>query len=235
MNDLKTWKIIFEVRYPTAALLLDHRGKIASQWQWSHDLSEWRIANNQVFIHNKSGTIVLIAGLRGLSVTMELPESHDIFNSLAVDFASSVLTLLEIKSLDRVGFRTIQIAPRKHFKLLASKMTQNLYGLSDEDWKIFGGPPEDIGFPLILKLGENRANFNAGPMRDTQLGNLFESPTVKAKLPKAVLSVDFDIFQDNPRFIPANAHKDFSNFLKTGMRQVLDISEKFMERYGAFQ
>jgi hypothetical protein len=235
MNDFKIWKMVWEVRYPAASALFDSRGKIATKWQWMSDLSEWRISSNQVTIHNKSNTTFLNAGLKNSSVVMELPESSIVFNGLATDFSSWLLEILDIKKIERIGLRIIQIAKRPHFKLLATKMRQSLFGLSDDDWQIFGGPPDDIGFSLTLTLNENNAIFNIGPMKFEQLNNYFEAKEVKERLPATALFMDFDFFKNEPEISTNDYHESFSNFLKLGTNQVSEISDKIMERYGAFK
>jgi hypothetical protein len=235
MNDFKIWKMVWEVRYPAASTLFDNRGKIAAKWQWMFDLSEWRISNNQVTIHNKNTTTFLNAGFKNSSVVMELPESSTVFNNLAVDFSSWLLDALNVKKIDRIGLRIIQVAKRPHFKLLASKIRQNLFGLSDTDWQIFGGQPNDIGFPLTLTFDQNNANFHLGPMKAEQLSNYFDAKEVKERLPATALFMDFDFYRNEPDVSQNDFHKCFSDFLKTGVNQVSEISDKLMDRYGAFK
>jgi hypothetical protein len=235
MNDLKIWKMVWEVRYPASASLFDNRGAIASKWQWTSDLSEWRISNNQVSVHNKNGSTFLNAGFKVSSVAMELPESTLAFCNQAVEFSSSVLDTLKVEKLERVGLRLIQIAKRKHFKLLVNKMRKSLFGLSDDDWKIFGESPVDIGFPLTLTLENASANFNLGPMRVEQLTNYFESKEIKEKLPATALFVDFDIYKNDPEFTRNNYHREFSDFLSKGTKRILEITNTLMDRYGAFE
>lgn len=235
MTDLKTWKIIFDIRYPAAASLFDNRGKIATKWQWTSDLTEWRISNNQVSVHNKSGTTFLNAGFKNTSVVMELPESHVQFSAQATEFSSWVLDLLEVKKIDRVGLRFIQLAKKQHFKLLVTKMREKLLALSEEDWETLGGHPEDVGLPLTLSLGDNKANFTVGPMKSDQLTNYFEAADVKAKLPSVAVFLDFDLYRSEPSFSPDSRSKEISEYLKSGSQQILEISEKFLARYGGFK
>jgi len=235
MTDLKIWKIVFEIRYPAAANLFDNRGKIAAKWQWTSDLSEWRISNNQVSVHNKSGTTFLNAGFKNTSIVMELPENHTQFSERALEFSTWVLDLLQIKSIDRIGLRIIQLAKRQHFKLLVSKMREELFKLGEEDWASLGGQPEDLAFPLSLTLGENKANFTLGPMKSDQLANLFESNDVKSKLPSVAVFLDFDLFRSEPNFSPETRSKNLGDFLKSGSQQILNISDKFLARYGDFK
>jgi len=235
MTDLKIWKIVFEIRYPAAANLFDNRGKIASKWQWTSDLSEWRISNNQVSVHNKSGTTFLNAGFKNTSVVMELPENHTLFSDRALEFSTWVLDLLQTKSIDRVGLRIIQLAKRQHFKLLVSKMREKLFGLDEEGWTSLGGYPEDLALPLTLALGENKANFTLGPMKSDQSVNFFESNDVKGKLPSVAVFLDFDLFRSEPNFPSETRSKNLGDFLKLGSQQILDISDKFLDRYGGFK
>ncbi|MFZ5923018.1 MAG: hypothetical protein ACOYY3_18400 [Chloroflexota bacterium] len=235
MTVLKIWKIVFETRYPASANLFDNRGKIAAKWQWTSDLSEWRISNNQVSVHNKSGSTFLNAGFKNTSVVMELPENPTQFSERALEFSTWVLDLLQIENIDRVGLRIIQLAKRQHFKLLVSKMREELFKLGEEDWASLGGHPEDLGFPLTLALGEYKANFTLGPMKSEQLANLFESSDVKSKLPSAAVFLDFDLYKNEPNFPPETRSKNLGDFLKSGNQQILDISDKFLARYGGFK
>ena len=235
MTDLKIWKIIFDIKYPAAASLFDNRGKIATKWQWSSDLTEWRISNNQVSIHNKIGTTFLNAGFKNTSVVMELPESHTQFSNQAVEFSTWVLDLLQIKKIDRVGLKFIQLSKKQHFKLLVTKMREKLFALDEDGWESLGGYPEDISLPLTLVLGDNRANFTLGPMKSDQLANYFESKDVKGKLPSAAVFLDFDLYREEPNFSQKTRSKEISDYLKVGSQQILDISEKFLSRYGGFK
>lgn len=227
--------MVWEIRYPAAAALFDSRGKIAAKWQWTSDLSEWRILNNQVTVHNKNNTTFLHAGFKSSAVVMELPESSTAFNNLAADFSPWVLETLNVKKIERIGLRIIQIAKRQHFKLLASKLRQNLFGLSDSDWQIFGGAPDDIGFPLTLTFNENNATFNLGPMKAEQLSNYFEAKEVKERLPATALFMDFDFYRNEPDISQSDYYKSFSDFLKIGANQISEISDKLMDKYGAFK
>lgn len=235
MNDLKIWKIIFDIKYPAAANLFDNRGKIATKWQWTSDLTEWRISNNLVSIHNKSGTTFLNAGFKNTSIVMELPENHIKFSNQASEFSSWVLDLLQVKKIDRVGLRFIQLSKKQHFKVLVTKMREKLLTLSEDDWESLGGHPEDIGLPLTLTLGDNKANFTVGPMRSDQLANYFDSNDVKAKLPSVAILLDFDLYKNEPNFSVEIRSKEISEYLKSGSQQILDISDKFLARYGGFK
>ena len=235
MDDLKIWKIILEIRYPAAAILFDSRGKIAARWQWTSDLTEWRISNNQVSIHNKSGTTFLNAGFKNTSVVMELPESHTVFCNQAEEFSSWVMETLQVKRIERIGLRFIQIAKRQRFKLLLSKMREKLLGLTDDDWAILGGHPEDMSIPLALALNEYRANFTLGPMRAEQLVSYFEANEVKEKLPAVALFLDFDLYKNDPDFSPQTYCENFGDFLKSGGQQILDISSRFVDKHGGFK
>lgn len=235
MSALTIWKIILEIKYPAAATLFDSRGKIAAKWQWTSDLTEWRISNNQVSIHNKSGATFLNAGFKSTSVVMELPESHTVFCDQASEFSSWVLETLQVKEIERIGLRFIQLAKRQHFKLLVSKMREGLLRLTDDDWTILGGHPEDIGILLTLVLNENRANFTFGPMRAEQLVNYFEAKEVKDKIPTVAVFLDFDLYRNNPDFSPETYREQLSNFLKSGSQQILDISSRFIDRHRGFK
>lgn len=232
MNDLKLWKYILEIRHPASSLFFDNRGKIANRWQWTNDLSEWRISNNQLTVYNRENSTFLNAGFKNISVSMELPENLNSFCSLAAEFSSYVIDLLELKNIQRIGYRMIQIAPRKHTKLLTNTIRKNVFGLTDEDWNIFQGPPVDLAFPLVFQLEQSMLNFNIGPMAIEQLSGHFESQEVKNKLPKVAFFMDMDAFQINPDLNISESKSYISEFIKTSANVIDDISLKVMERYG---
>jgi hypothetical protein len=234
MSELKIWKVIWEIRFPATASLFDNRGKIASKWQWTSDLTEWRISNNQVTIHNKASTIFLNAGIRNVNVVMELPTNYKSFVSQASDFSAWTLDILQIRKIERIGLRIIQITERKHFKLLVTKIRQQIYKFSDDDWSILGGPPEDVGMPLTLNIGEDKVNFQFGPMKKEQLVGYFESNDVKDKLPSVALFFDIDLYRNNPEVPFETQQQVLSDFLGRGGEQILKLSEGFMEKFGGF-
>ena len=235
MNDLKVWKIICEIRYPAAAALFDNRGRIASNWQWTSDLTEWKMSNNQVSVHNKSNSKFLNVGFKNITVTMEVPENHTEFDDLASKFSVEVLKLLQVKKIERIGLRYIQLARRQHFKLLVSKMREKLFLLSNDDWTVFGGNPEDIGFPLTLAFDDKKANFLMGPMKSDQLISFFESAEVKKKLPSVALFLDFDLYKNDPDFNFEKYHEEISGFIKSGSEKIISTSNNIVEKFGGFK
>jgi hypothetical protein len=235
MSDIKIWKAIWEIRYPASATLFDKRGEIATKWQWQSDLTEWRIGNNQVTIHNKSNSTFLRASYFSIVVVMEDPKNFRDFCKQASDFSTDTLESLNIRKLDRVGLRLIQLAERQKFNVLVTKIRKHLYKLNDDDWDVLGGYPEDIGFPLTLNLGDNKANFNFGPMERGQLAMHFESEEVKNKLPSVALFLDFDLFQPEPKLFPKSYRKEIREFLKSGGEQIQRISSDFVGRFGGFE
>jgi hypothetical protein len=235
MNDLRFWKAIFEIRFPPSSFLFDNRGAIASKWQWIEDLSEWRISDNQVTIHNKNNTTFLNTGLRNLNVVMEFPRSASTFIDQAHSFSEFILDILQIRQIDRIGLRIIQLSNQKHFKLLFSKMKQNLYRISDDYWEKIGAIPEDLAVSFTLKINDNRANFNAGPMTKDQLLNYFESNEVKEKLPRTSLFVDVDIFRNSPEFEKEDFNNEIRNFLEDGCLQIENMGTSFYNEFGGFE
>jgi hypothetical protein len=235
MSDLEIWKAIWEIRYPASALLFDKRGEIATKWQWKSDLTEWRISNNQVTVHNKSNSSFLRAGHVAIVVVVEQPTSYKDFCEQAANFSIDTLELLKIHKIDRIGLRLLQLAERKSFKTLVAKMRKDLYKLNDDDWGVLGGYPEDIAFHLTLNFGDTRANFKLGPMEQEQLSMHFESDNIKSKLPSASLFLDFDLFRVEPKLYPKSYRKDLREFLQSGGEKVLQMSADFVDRYGGFE
>lgn len=234
MDDLKIWKAICEIRYPTAALLFDHRGDFAGMWQ-NGVLTEWSISRNHVSIFDEDHHTTLNVGLTSAGVIQELPISYQVFSNLSVRFFINVLKTLKIEKIDRIGIRLIQIAERKNFKQLVRKMAGDLYGVSDDQWEPLGGFPEDIGMPLTLRLGENSANFKIGPMKRKQLARELMSEDAKKQLPGVFVIIDFDLFGNEPSFVPKYYRSNIQSFFDAGEVEILPASKAFLDQFGGFE
>jgi hypothetical protein len=234
MSDLRLWKVVLEVRFPHAATLFDNRGKIAAKWRGQFDLTDWRISQNHVTLYNKRNDIALNVGLQNIAIILEMPKSFETFQKLAIDFCVWTLDTLNVIAINRIGLRMIQIARRKNFKNLVNK-TKQLYTLNDNDWQLFEGQIEDVGFPLTLNFGDKKANFNFGPMQSTQLANYFESRAIIHELPSVSILIDIDIYQNDPD-TPAEKYHDFiDNYIRTCQDQIIGITNKFLGRFGGFR
>lgn len=236
MNDLYILKVLFEVRYPHAAALFDCRGKIANRWRGTSDLTEWQISNNQVVIHNKSNATLLRVGIRNAVMTMEFPESYEGFVDQAAEFMADILEELSVQKLNRVGLRLIQVAERRQFKNLVTKMRKALFTMSGSQWNIVGGTPDDIAFPLTLSIGEYRANFKISPInKDQMIREYLESEAAIDQAPKVALCVDFDLYQSDLKW----AHKMYPGKLREYLTdagdKIIKISADFVNHYGGFE
>jgi hypothetical protein len=166
---------------------------------------------------------------------MERPQSPDIFCDLAPKFLLDTLNILNVRKINRFGLRIIQLLEGINFDKLVTNMRQKLYSLQDNDWDILGGHPVDVGFPLTLSLGDNKANFNMEPMRKEQLLKLFESPATKKGLPHVSLVVDFDLYITSPRVSPKGYDKFLSDFITSATKEIQDKSARFVDHYGGFE
>lgn len=234
MANLKLYKLILAIRYPHAALLLDNRGRIASYWRGKYGLTDWRIAQNDVYMHSMDHSIYANLQLQQCAIVMELPSSSKAFVEFASQFACKAISDLEIKSVDRIGIRIIQVEPRLHYKLLQSTMRKKLYRLDDESWNKIGGLPEDIGMSFILRIGDKLGNFTIGPMEKEQLSTYFVSEKVKENLPESVLFVDADIYQKEPSETIFNKEKTIEAFISEVIGQEKILLDNFMSQFGDF-
>ena len=72
-------------------------------------------------------------------------------------------------------------------------------------------------------------------MKSEQLVNYFESNDVKGKLPSVALFLDFDLYRTEPDLPLETRSKEIGDFLKSGGQQILEISDKFLSKYGDFK
>ena len=235
MSDLKIWKAILQINFPSSASLFDNRGKIATTWQHKHGLTEWRVAQNQVDVHNKALTRALVVNHRSISAIEELPESYDEFSQLAGDYSSSTLNVLGVRKIERAGLRLMFVAERKNFRSLVNKMKKGFYKLDDEAWGFLGGDPADVGLHLVLNLGDGRANLSLGPMEKIELERQFESEEAKKAIPEVSLLADIDFFYREPKWHPKSYRKQIGLFLEDGKNEVQEMVNRFVDHFGGFQ
>lgn len=235
MSNLQIWKAIWQVRFPPSALLFDSRGAIATRWQFHDDLTEWKMANNAVNIHDKDQTLFLNVDARSLSVVAEAPENFERFQSNVSEFTLDTLERLQVRRIERIGLRLIQLESRNSFTVLAGALRRHLYRLSEEEWQILGGYPEDVGFPLVLSLGERKLNWHMGPMAKAQLESIFEAEKVKNRLPEVCLFLDCDLYQEEPKLFEKSFRKSINEYVTVGTAELLKMTSDFVDRYGGFK
>lgn len=235
MGDLKIFKAICEIRYPSSARLFDNRGYFATSWQGKYDLTEWKISQNQVIIHNKSDSTSLQVNYRSSVAVVEMPENFNKFRHLATDFLCDVLDTLQVTQIDRIGLRLILVAEREKFKVLVRKLSQSLYSINDNQWEKLGGVPEDISLPLTLSIGERKANFILGPMDKEELSTHFTSRDVKDILPDVAIFVDFDLFEHNIRLVPKSRKNDIRLFIEDSGKTIEKMSNEFIDEFEGFK
>ena len=235
MSELRILKAICEIRYPAAARLFDARGRIAIKWQGRDDLSEWKISQNQVTIHNKPDSTSLQVNYRSAVAIMEMPANLNSFCYLATDFLDDVMNALQINRVERIGLRLLMAAERDKFQVLVRKMRQSLFTLDNDQWEKLGGLPTDIGLPLTLRIGDRHANFNMGPMEREQLTTRFTSKEVKEKLPDVAVFVDFDLFEHDMKLGPKGRINNLRAFIDDCGNKILDMSNEFINQFEGFQ
>lgn len=236
VDDLKTWKAIWQVRYPPAALLMDHRGALAGRWQHKkEDLTEWLIANNQFKVHDLANMLLLQADLRSVTIVVESVERQNLFAELATEFTFDVLDTLDVKRIERVGLRLLQVAERANFKAMCHQIRRGFYRLTDDEWQVFGKEPDDVGLSLVFRYEERTLNWNFGPMAKSQLETYFDSTAVKQSLPETSIFIDCDLYQPDPKFHRKEFKKELARYMESGMEQITGLTARFMGQYGGFR
>jgi hypothetical protein len=235
VSKLQVWKAIWQVRYPAAALLLDHRGAIADRWHNHSDLTEWKINHNTVRVHNRSQTVYLSADHRACSVVVEGPEAYEQFAADALAFTFETLEMIKVRKLERIGLRIMQIEPRDSFQKLCGTMRRRLYKLSEEQWNVLGGYPRDVGLHLVLVDGDSRINWSMGPMEQDQLLPQFESEEIQKRLPKVSLFLDCDYSLEEPGYSAKALEKELGRYLHDGVRRIHELTHAFVDQFEGFE
>lgn len=236
MSELMLAKTIWQLRFPASELLLDYRGRIASEWKGKDGLSEWRIGINSVLIHNSPSSLHLYADTKELSAKSEMAITEKEFQQLAVDFTLNTLEIIQPEKITRVGLRFIFLLPHDNFRALVNKMRSKLYRLSTEDWGIFGGLPEDIGsISLILPSEDKKINFSTGPMEKAQLIEHFESAEARAKLPATSIFIDIDVYKTEPKWHRKSYPKHALDFISQGYEESRRIAYNYIMKFEGFK
>lgn len=232
MSDLKLLKAIWQIRFPPAASLFDNRGKIASRWQDPRgELSEWRISHNQLDVHDRRNRVLLRVDLRAVSVVMEFPDSYQAFAERAAEFSTYILDTLEVTTVDRIGLRLIRVAERDNAAKIVNQFQTKVYRLTDEDWKILGGRPRDVGLHLVMDYEDSLLNIALGPMKAAQLANHFESNGAEEQLPDVCLFADADLYKLEPRLRTNSRAKLIRRYLNEDGPRVMGMIDEFADRF----
>lgn len=235
-DKLSTWKTIWQVRFPSAAMLLDNRGNIAARWQHRlEDLTEWTIGTNQLSIHDKANTMLLRVELRAVTVVVESTERQSQFGDLATEFTFDMLDILKVRKIERVGLRLLRCSERSNFKAISNLIRRRFFNLSDDEWQLFGQHPDDIGMPLVFRYDDSTLNWHFGPMEKAQLETYFESAEVKKSLPDASIFFDCDLYQVDPKIHAKEFKKELGRFVSSETKRICDLTDAFLSRFGGFR
>lgn len=229
---LKEWKATCEIRYPPSPEFFDRRGRIIAQTR-DERLTKWSMVRNRVDLHDEHKTMRAFSSYRNSGMVMEAPPNMGFFCQRARNFLRFVLEELRISTLTRIGVRIFLLLPATDFDGLVASLRDNLYALSSDQWGNLGGKAVDVGFPLTLQLGDNRANFMMGPMEREQLESHFDSATVKEKLPDVATFVDFDVYRRNPSIQDDRVGRLVHQFLEVACGEIREKTSRFLEGIGS--
>lgn len=227
-TQLREWKTVCEVRYPASPSLFDIRGKIVSRFA-DETMTKWSMARNRVDIHNEDRTIRLFASFHNSGVVIENPPNIGFFQQQTRRFLRGIFEELQISVIRRIGVRICLLLPAPDFEDLVNLLLENLYGLSSVQWRQLGELPIDVGFPLTLRFGENRANFVMGPMEKEQLQGFFGSQTAKDQLPDIATFVDFDYYRNDPDIRPNRLGRYIHEFVENACEEIRSWTEGFLQ------
>lgn len=228
---MKLQKAVIEVRYPSAALIYSERGKLAYKWQQERGLKQWRMGHNEFISYDDDGVLRVNVTLRNFLIAHENPGTSDRFARFAAPIIEDICDALKPSVILRVGIRFHYIHEAGAFKAMARKISKRFFALSEEDWSVFGGIPDDFGIPLRFKQDEYFVNMNFGPMQSEQLAGYFESDVVKKGLPKACFFYDYDFFQLDPRIEGHNPDASLINYLDDAGGRIDNLNQKIFQHF----
>lgn len=223
----KTWKYIFEIRYPASAYLFDKRGVIIEQFK-SEPFRHWRIERNRVDLHNKENSISVFAGFNNAGATVEDPPSFSYYRDHVQRWLRLIVPEIRLNKITRIGFRVITLVEinNMNFKELFDSFVNSYLNVKDGLWGLKAVEPVDIGVILDSVVGGNRVHMVTGPMEQKQAKEYFECSEVKDKIPALSIFVDLDYYAENPKFGESKLVVDIMKFVNEAGKEVeLNINE----------
>lgn len=223
----KTWKYIFEIRYPASAYLFDKRGIIVEQFK-SEPFTLWRIERNRVDLHNKENSISVFASFTNAGATAEDPPSFSYYRDHIQRWLRLIVPEIRLNKITRIGFRVITLVEinNMNFEELFDSFVNSYLKVKDGLWGLKAVKPVDIGVSLDSVAGGNRVHMVTGPMEQEQAKGYFECSEVRDKIPALSICVDLDYFAENPKFGESKLVGDIMRFVnEAGKGGELNINE----------
>lgn len=191
MNGLN--EVILEVRYKPNPRALDYRGAWAEAISSHMKLSEWRIVENRIDIHDSKNIERAFVGFKNAGYIIKDSPTKNYFPEKTSKFFKFLFSLKDFgKTLfvERLGLRTKFCKKYEgSFDELVDKYTTNFLSLSENAKSLIGAKLLDIGGPL--NFVDKYGNFNtmSGPMVDKQMVQFFER---SEGIPSVGLYMDID-------------------------------------------
>lgn len=230
----KAWKFIFEVRYPASARLFDRRGLLMEEFQ-SEPFTEWRVQRNRVDLHNKENSISVFAAFRNAGGVAEDPPTFTYFRDHLHRWLRLVMRELRITRIERIGFRTLYLAPvsSSSFESLFEDFVQNYLGGNSGLLGSTSVRPVDVGIVLDFHVDGCKLHMTTGPMEQKQAQDHFDSVGVREKLPSLSIFADLDYFADNPDFEEARIVQMCMRFVAEANQKIEAHVREFLQKFAA--
>ncbi len=186
---------VLEIRYKPDSKILDHRGDLADSISRNLDLSEWRITQNRVDIHNKDVSTRVFVSFRNAGVVIQNPSDSIVFPNLASKFVNHISSQKPFKKklpLRRIGVRSrFGFSSEIGFADLLSRYLRQFVDVRPEIIDSIGADLIDVGVPLNFEASNGNINTHSGPMKREQLSTFFQFHP-KNRLPEVSLYIEFD-------------------------------------------
>jgi len=188
---------VFEIRYKPNSKILDYRGTWAEMISEHMQLSDWRILENRVDIHDKVGKNHAFVGFRNSGFSCSDSPTRNYFYDQAIKLFSYISKLegFEVElAVERIGVRSkFCTSFEKSFEDLESLFASKYIHPTPEVEKILNAKLIDIGAPLNFVDGLGNFNTMAGPMEKGQIIQFFTGRK-EADVPAVGLYFDIDYF-----------------------------------------
>lgn len=207
-----TTEYVVEVRYKALGRIVDIRGLIADHISQNLDLSFWSITENRVDFKLEEDTDreVAFVSHRNFGYVVRQCETRHYFPDRALRFVRELTRIngFELRPVLRFGVRCRVVLPfeGKFGDLL--KRVNELIPVDRNYVQPFNAQVEDVGPVYILRRGDTRIRFQAGPM------NLDQAKTFlpfNQNLPDVGFYIDLDQYQSN---VDKMEERDIAGLLK---------------------
>lgn len=211
MNPIRT---ITEIRYKDPAQQFTFISGIIRAVGGTSPSPNQLLFGGSVQIRLKDKKIMVFAEPRRFALNVEENMTTDQLKSFINDMAGKINNHLQWGQMQRIGIRTFWAKEVNDFDKLIATSKEILFKENS-----LLNKATDVAFPLTLVNGDEKINYNFGPMKKEQLIQQFLNFKDAENVPDAFAFIDTDYYGVFDRNFSKNYFREFLN-------RALEVSEE---------